>query len=235
MSIPHCFPRATLLLIFHSDPLIGKKGIVEDSIDPRTGAPDRRDSVLTTNDLKTEHTASSLVFDTYELLEQILLQLDNATILRLLRINKTWNHVINRSHALQVKLFFKVKVPHGNCPNTTFRWNPYLLARCVRNGDCQYHHCQAATGQDVILVQHESQKYARACLKTPSNLTKGGLDASWRRMLLCQGVQPTSKLAVQYRRWDPSLTILTNAEQSIGQVWKKMLFEGKRGRFYLWN
>lgn len=188
------------MLIFHSEPLIGKTGTSGESIDPKTIHPDRRDSVVSTKDLKAEHTAASVVFGTYELLEQILLQSDNGTILRLQRTNKTWDHVINRSQTLQKKLFFKAEVPHHDRSKQEIRWNPLLRHKFVRRRDerpDKPRFDKYGRRQDIYIVELHSKPRVHEYISVPGYYTKHRLEESWRRMLLVQGCMHTVKLSIE--------------------------------------
>ncbi|GIZ44090.1 hypothetical protein CKM354_000729900 [Cercospora kikuchii] len=178
---------------------IGNIATSGESIDPGTIHSDRRDSLLTTDDLKVEPTAASVVFGTYELLEQILLQSDNGTILRLQRTNKAWDHVTNRSQALQKKLFFKAEVPHHGPFKGTIRWNPLLRLKVIYRRDKRS--IERRTGQHgekryVYRVELQSKPRGPAYISVPRRYNKRRLEESWRRMLLVQGCKHTAKISI---------------------------------------
>jgi hypothetical protein len=77
--------------------------------------------------------ARSKVFETYELIEAILLQASNATALKAQAVNATFQYVINRSTRLQQKLFFQSPpVAQANKPNEEDpQWNPLFLLEIV--------------------------------------------------------------------------------------------------------
>ncbi|PPJ60090.1 hypothetical protein CBER1_03128 [Cercospora berteroae] len=202
------------------EPLIGKTGTAEDGNSSATSITDRRDSAVSTNDQKGEPTTASVVFGTYELLEQILLQADNGMILRLQCTSKTWDHVINRSQALQVKLFFKAEVPHHDSLKQEIRWNSLLLER---NPHAQHYRARRD------LLQHDTEEYVwlakiepgprpLARISVPQNYIKYQRGESWRRMLLVQGVQRLVNLG-DFDRGMPTI----NAGVRMGQLERKIL------------
>ncbi|CAK1363067.1 unnamed protein product [Cercospora beticola] len=193
------------------EPATGNSVTLGESVDPGTNHADRRDSLLTTDELKIELTAASVVFGTYELLEQILLQADNGTILRLQRTNKTWDHVINRSHALQRKLFFQAEPPQPDTSNEVIRWNPlfpHRVSQCEIGRDCRH-----SSGEIVICVRRPLHTRFLTRIAMRVYPIKHWRNGSWRRMLLCQGAKFTDRLSFHRCPWG-----LRNVEKDVRVV-----------------
>ncbi|KAM3420447.1 hypothetical protein BST61_g3717 [Cercospora zeina] len=204
--------------------------IEEHNISNEAAVRKRCDSAIDVNGPKTDRTAAFVVLDTNELLEQILLQADNATILRVQRTSRTWNHVINRCSALYEKLFFKAEVPHCDPSKRNIRWNPLLLHEIFYSPHCP-DGCpivyDGIGGGPIVEVKRLLEAGTTAQIRIPDRYIKHGREESWRRMLLYQGARHTDQL--YFHHWSWGGTKLLGPRVTMGQVWDKV---GAQREFY---
>lgn len=137
-----------------------------------------------------ETTAAQRVFETYELLEMILLYdaLDVKTVLLAQRVNRTFQHVIARSREVQVKLFYRAK-PVTEYPThdiDAYGWlnahgllNPLLATERL---DCLPH--------QIGLHVRDNLAIETLCLilQNSETLAKRDCGESWERMLVCHPI-----------------------------------------------
>ncbi|KAF7189536.1 hypothetical protein HII31_09176 [Pseudocercospora fuligena] len=129
-----------------------------------------------------ERTAAQKVFGTYELLEKILLEADIKTVLLSQRVDKTFQHVIDRSTGLQQKLFFK------SCPHTEWLANPLFMAKS-QQGLRDHEFRVVALGADKVF-------------DIPSTFSRKHEDESWRKMLVFQPIMRADGRPVQSYVYD---------------------------------
>ncbi|KAI5359696.1 Putative F-box-like domain superfamily protein [Septoria linicola] len=127
------------------------------------------------------------VFETYELLEKILLRTDNVTVLRGQGVNKTWRDVIQRSENLQQKLFFKPVPVKKGWSWRDIVWNPLFLNKEVDQGVGLDSQSLKVTGKCIHFIVGSNSAFY---LDKPAILRRYPDTESWHRMLYCQGLPP---------------------------------------------
>ncbi|KXT12957.1 hypothetical protein AC579_4058 [Pseudocercospora musae] len=118
-----------------------------------------------------ERTAAQRVFGTYELFEMILLEADMKTVLFLQRVNKTFQHVINRSTALQQKLFF------GPCHSDVWASNPLFL-------ESRYSTRLLKARAFAFKISSNGTVQESGRFGLPDALLRSCENGSWRKMLV---------------------------------------------------
>lgn len=132
-----------------------------------------------------EPSAATKVLNTTELLEQILLGVDNKTLLLSQRVSKTFKDTIDRSVKLQRALFFQQDpeiqqaVERGEEVDHQREYNPLLCGRKVKLGDFE------VFNNDSLAICFDWYKVFGQ--EAPAAATS---PASWQRMYFKHGSTP---------------------------------------------
>ncbi|KAF9883078.1 hypothetical protein FE257_004112 [Aspergillus nanangensis] len=124
--------------------------------------------------LSQERSATSDALHLYEVLEHILLGLDMRTLLQAQRVSTTWHRVINRSHRIQERLFYRPVQATAGDPHQTRKRNQ-LLEQII------WPRLQSLSERGV-LYQGLGDFYISQCSEDPILRS----EASWRQMLIQQ-------------------------------------------------
>lgn len=132
-------------------------------------------------------TATQKTWNTYELVEMILLQLPAQKILQLQQLNRRTHYVVLRSRELKIKLFARAPdtwpSPHGI-------WNPFLKRDFLTYPTLYSHPSAMDDHPNVLMIDPFVGGLMRWFLPLPASFTNHAvMPEVWRRMLVCQNTQ----------------------------------------------
>lgn len=178
----------------------------------KEAASDNAHGTATNLDTTSDIESVQRVFETYELLEMILLRTDNATVLRGQGVNKTWRDVIQRSESLQQKLFFKPGPVKEGWSWKDVVWNPLFLTEEVPQGAIEHGVLRRSeVEKNCVLVCPGPDLDVIFALDKPNALVCNTGVESWQRMLYFQGVPADHKMVAMATEptftssWDPAV------------------------------
>jgi len=158
------------------------------------------------------------VFDTYELLERILLHLPMRNLLSASSINKTFQAIITRSKAIQQALFLQADMSayarDSRPPSTTPTINWHLFRNCMPQlgpgvfGDCTATEISGGNGSFEVKVTYDMSEGLSDTVQPPSLCAVPSDNRSWRKMYL---TMPEC--------WKITVMLENARRRPVGQVW----------------
>ncbi|KAK4166861.1 hypothetical protein QBC43DRAFT_312553 [Cladorrhinum sp. PSN259] len=174
-----------------------------------------------------------VLFSAVELLEQILLELDMATLLTVAqRVHSHWRKVINTSSAIQQHLFFRpISVPTSSCPSPVqnplleshfwpfFRtWAPKPRTAIWQHRDRILPLSFRPTGElSAEILWRALPNFSDMSNSKRRQVALTRADASWRRMLVSQ---PPPRRIGRMKEWGRLVSTGTQ-RQRLETVWDR--------------